>query len=380
MNSFCAYFNHGQCQSCQLIGMNYLQQLQHKEQQLKVALGEFSGITYLPSTPSPMQQFRNKAKFSVTGTVSDPIIGLLGEKDFDQGREILNCPIHVPAINAIVSQIRTFIQTANLSPYHISQRRGELKSLIIFYSQNSKEMYLRFICRSKEPVTRIQKFLPQLLQQVPELKCVSINIQPIPHAILEGEEEIILTDKKYISHQFNKIEMQLGPRAFVQTNQQVAEKLYQTASEWIKELEIESFMELFCGQGAFSFFAAPHIKSGLGIEINEFAVDIANQTAQDFHFDHLKFKSADAGSVAAEINQFNPNLILVNPPRKGLGNAVQLIQNFHANHIIYSSCSYESLAADLQQLKNHYQISRVQIFDMFPHTQHFETLVLLTKI
>ena len=96
----------------------------------------------------------------------------------------------------------------------------------------------------------------------------------------EGEEEIFITENKSITHKAGKVLFSLGPRAFVQTNQYVAEKLYSTAAEWVKQSGHKRFMELFCGQGAFSFFCAPFIENGLGIEINPAAVEVANLTAE----------------------------------------------------------------------------------------------------
>lgn len=379
MNTFCVHFNQDHCRSCQLIPLDYQLQIEQKEKTLTQALQGLSLPPLLPTIHSREQNFRNKVKLTVTGSLENPIIGLQGEEDLDQGREILDCPIHVQEINETLPVIKAFIQEAKLAPYQISLRKGELKSLIFFYSRHSKEMYLRFVCRSKEPVTRIQKYLPQLLEKIPALKCVSVNIQPIPHAILEGEEEIILSEQKSINHGYPAFEMQLGPRAFVQTNQEVAEKLYQTAAQWIQESNTNDFLELFCGQGAFSFFAAPIIKRGLGIEINPDAIKVAQQTAEKFHYQHLSFKSADAAKVDEEIRNFKPDLLLVNPPRKGLGKAVDLLVSSLPSTIIYSSCSYETLAEDLKQLQAYYDISKIQIFDMFPHTTHFETLVLLHK-
>ena len=81
----------------------------------------------------------------------------------------------------------------------------------------------------------------------------------------------------------------------MQTNQNVAAKLYETAANWVKENETRKFMELFCGQGAFSFFAAPYIESGLGIEINTDAISEARSTAARYNLNHLRFENADAG-------------------------------------------------------------------------------------
>jgi 23S rRNA (uracil747-C5)-methyltransferase len=377
MSTLCAYYNQSICRSCQLLERPYQQQVLYKEAQLKKYWPE---IELLPTVASPQWHFRHKLKLSVTGSWEQPVIGLLGDEQLDQGRELLDCPLHHPELNSLLHQLIPFIQMARLTPYHTQLRSGELKGIIGFYSSQSEQMYLRLVLRSKESVDRIKKHLPWLMQQQPKLKCISVNIQPIPHAILEGEEEIILTEASSITHQLGEISFALAPNAFVQTNQPIARTLYATAAEWAAEIQPQKFTELFSGQGAFSFFMAKVVSQGLGIEINPHAVASANANALALGLSHLQFKCADAAEMAQELKEYSPDLILVNPPRRGLGKAVELLGDSAAGHLIYSSCNHETLAADLEVLKERYQITKVQIFDMFPHTTHFETLVLLTAV
>ena len=378
MNTFCSYFNAGICRSCDLIELNDQDQLRAKEKTLLNSLAMFKG-SLEPTFYSDQQGFRNKMKMVVTGTIDAPIIGLQGEEHLDLGREILACPVHHPVLNKLIASIVAFITLAKLTPYSISTKKGELKGIIAFVSPETNEVYLRFILRSEEAITRITKFLSTLVADVPELKVISANIQPVPHAILEGEKEIFLTKNTFLNHRLNHLELQLGPQGFVQTNQKVATALYQEAALWVKESGVENFAELFCGQGAFSFFCAPYINQGLGIEINVDAVKVANETAKKSGLHHLIFKAADAASVKTELNTFHPDMILVNPPRRGLTEAVNLFNEIRPAYIIYSSCNHETLGKDIVSLTG-YRVIKVKLFDMFPHTSHFETLVLLQRL
>lgn len=377
MKTFCSYFNQNICKSCDLITKDYADQISLKEELLAKALDTLSYPPFLPAVTSSSIAFRNKAKLVVTGTLERPVIGLWGENDLDQGRELLECPLHVKEINEHLPAIKEFITKARLQPYQIAEKNGELKGIILFHSEESHETYLRFILRSKEAIDRIRKNQNDLVAKFPHLKCISVNIQPVPHALLEGETEIFITENKSILHQLGTTTFHLGPRAFVQTNQEVATRLYQTAASWVKESGLKTFMELYCGQGAFSFFAAPFIEQGLGIEINEEAVKEANHTANTFNLPHLRFKSADASQVSEEVAKFRPSVILVNPPRRGLAQAVQILLDHKPEVIIYSSCNHETLCTDLKKLGNIYDVKKIQLFDMFPNTSHFETLVQL---
>lgn len=377
MSSFCSYFNNKTCLSCRFIEVDYSTQLKNKEERLKNALSGFKGPVLLPSVKSPEQGFRNKAKLAVTGSIERPVLGLIGEKVPDEGREVLNCPVHHPAINNIISFLPEFIRLAQLRPYEIKARNGELKGLIVYFSEGSGESYLRFVMRSRESLDRIRKHFPWLIEKLPSLNCVSVNIQSIHQAILEGDEEIILSENKAILYRFKNVEMKLNPRGFVQTNQTVARQLYQTAALWVKDLNINKFAELFCGQGAFSFFIAPYVCQCIGFEINASAVEEANNTVRRLHLSNMTFRCADAAKVGRDVKEFSPDLLLVNPPRRGLGESLALFKEKLAEYIIYSSCSLESLAQDLNELAPLYEVSKVQLFDMFPHTEHFETLILL---
>jgi 23S rRNA (uracil747-C5)-methyltransferase len=376
VTTFCKHFDSGNCRSCEWITVPYADQLRKKESILIESLGLKANDPRLEATMASLQTgFRNRAKMTVTGTVENPCIGLIGTDTLDQGRELLDCPIHHPRLNEVIQALPQYIRDYQLIPYRINERKGELKGLILFYSPGSNELYLRFILRSRECVSRIRKLLPKLQEQFPFLTCVSANLQPIPHAHLDGPEEIILSDRPFIRHQLGEWTFQLSPQAFVQTNADTATRLYQTAADWVATIRPVKMLELFCGQGAFSFFASKSADSILGIEINAAAVDTANRTAKTLGLDHIRFECLQAKNAP----HFGADLILVNPPRRGLAESVQLILDQQPESLIYSSCSHESLARDLQNLSNDYSIEKIRIFDLFPHTEHFETLVLLRR-
>ena len=377
MKTFCHYYNEDICRSCSLLELDYLAQLQSKESVLREGL---KTLQFLPSIRSSEKAFRNKAKFSVTGTMENPIIGLLGGDDLDQGKEILSCPLHHSKINELLPDIKKFITNCKLAPYRISERKGELKGLILFHSSQTNQTYLRFVLRSKEPLDRMKKWIPELIATHPHLQVVTANIQPIPHAVLEGKEEIFFTEKLALEHKLGPIEIKVDPRAFIQTNETISQKLYETASSWIKDLKLSRFMELYSGLGLFSMFCASSVDSAMGLEINPSAVEEANRTAHSLGLTHLQFKCMDAEKSLNEMQKFGPEVVLVNPPRKGIGEGVKIFQQERVPYLIYSSCSHETLISDLLKLENYYQIEKVQIFDMFPHTKHFETLVLLKKV
>ena len=387
MATFCTYYDSGGCRSCELILVPYAEQIARKEAEASRRLAQAMGAEprLLPTVSSPPQRFRNRAKLSVTGTAAHPIIGLLGETDLDAGRELLACPIHHPRINQMLARMPAWIEQFQLIPYTIATQRGELKAIIAFYSSATDQMYLRFVLRSKECVARLIKLLPVLQKELPFVRCVSANLQPIPHAILEGPEEISITAESDIDHEIGGVKFALAPQAFVQTNSEVAAQLYQTAAEWIAQIHPARMLELYCGQGVFSILAAAGIADGLAVEINASAVEAAQKTAARLGLSQLRFECRDATQLPETMAHYAPDVVLVNPPRRGLGNSLAMIIAQRPQHLLYSSCSIVSLAEDLVRLNEcaaeggRYRIRQAQIFDLFPHTEHFETLLWLEK-
>ncbi len=169
----------------------------------------------------------------------------------------------------------------------------------------------------------------------------------------------------------------VDPQSFIQTNTLVAENLYSTAREWAKKIYAEDFLDLFCGFGPFSFHLKEKNNSGLGVEINPNAIKSANYLKEKLKITGLDFESRDA-QLMDELN-LDSDLVVVNPPRAGLKNSITFILRDLPKNILYSSCNIESLKTDVELLQAHYKIKKIKLFDMFPHTKHFETLMLLER-
>lgn len=385
MPSLCRLYQEGVCRSCKWIEVPYDKQLDDKMSLLVKAVQASPTCGLSPSVPSHPLGFRNKAKLQVSGTRGNVTLGLLQADDLDQGVDLTTCPIHHPKLQSLLGSLKAILDNSDVTPYRVSRRQGELKGIIAFYSPKTDEGYLRFVSRSKKIQPELERLLPGLTKEFPWLKCTTLNIQPIPHALLEGPVEIALGPKAWIEHSFGVYRVRLSPQAFVQTNQVVAEKLHQEAARWIANLREQQrptpfrVTELFCGQGAFSFFSAASADSILGIEVNEAAVSSAQENSRINSLSHLEFKQIRAEDALDSVLKFEPDLVLVNPPRRGLGSTADWILKLAPPYLIYSSCDIESLKNDLAVLERGYSISQARLFDLFPHTPHFESLLLLSR-
>ncbi|OZS76049.1 23S rRNA (uracil(747)-C(5))-methyltransferase [Providencia rettgeri] len=373
----CEKYATGQCHSCQWLTLTPEQQITEKQSQLQALLPAIDTYLFQPPVTGPQTAFRNKAKMVVSGSVEKPILGIVGRDG--QGVDLTDCPLYPDAFSDVFSAIIPFIARAGLTPYNIERKRGELKYLLLTQSHYSGKFMLRFVLRSEKKIEQLKKALPWLQEQFPLLAVITANIQPVHMAILEGEDEIFLTEQRTLREEFNQVPLFIRPQGFFQTNPIVAAKLYQTAREWVKALDIDSLWDLFCGVGGFGLHCAEKDTHLTGIEISAPAIASAQQSADELGLKHVEFKALDSTRFATA-NQDIPQLILVNPPRRGIGKELcDFLSHVQPEYILYSSCNAQTMAQDLQLLAG-YQVCKVQLFDLFPHTAHFEVLTLLKRI
>ena len=384
----CAHFLAGRCQSCQWLAQPYATQLQNKQQQLAALLADFTPFQLLTPIASNEQGFRYKAKMVVLSTVDGPLLGIVNQQG--EPIDLADCPLYPENFAPVFASIKDFITLAKLQPYQVKERQGELKFILLSQSQHSGCFMLRFVLRSKNHVTAIQKHLPSLLAQLPALAVVSINLQPLPAALLEGAEEIVLTPQRLLREQLNQVPLYLSPQSFFQTNPSLAAALYQTAATWAVELQqqgepLTQIWDLFCGVGGFGLHLARQLTQSTGqqptlcgIEIAAAAIASAEQAASELGLTKVSFQALDSAAFAHAAAQA-PDLLVVNPPRRGLGAALCAdITRLQPRFVLYSSCNAQSLAADLALLSG-YRLVKAQLFDLFAHSSHAEVLTLLVR-
>ncbi|EPL9570333.1 23S rRNA (uracil(747)-C(5))-methyltransferase RlmC [Providencia rettgeri] len=372
----CEKYIAGECRSCQWLELSPEQQITQKQQQLSALLPTIDPAIFAAPVTGPQTGFRNKAKMVVSGSVERPTLGIVGKDG--AGVDLTGCPLYPASFSDVFSVITPFIARAGLTPYNIERKRGELKYVLLTQSWHTGRFMLRFVLRSAKKLEQLKNALPWLQAQLPQLEVITANIQPVHMAILEGEEEVFLTEQRTLREEFNQVPLFIRPQSFFQTNPVVAAKLYQTARDWVNALDIHSLWDLFCGVGGFGLHCAEKDTRLTGIEISAPAIASAQQSANELGLKHVEFKALDSTHFATA-NQDIPQLILVNPPRRGVGQALcDYLSHMQPEYILYSSCNAQTMAQDLQLLSG-YQACKVQLFDLFPHTAHFEVLTLLKR-
>lgn len=373
----CALYTAGTCRSCQWLDKPYLQQLADKQRDLSDLLSDLPVAEWCEPVTGPESAFRNKAKMVVSGSVERPLLGMLHRDGTPV--DLCECPLYPASFPAVFSVLKIFIARAGLTPYNVARKRGELKFLLLTESQKDGGMMLRFVLRSDAKLAQLRAALPWLQQQLPQLKVISANIQPVHMAILEGDTEIPLTDVQRLEEDFNHVPLFIRPQSFFQTNPVVAEKLYATARDWVRGRgDIRSMWDLFCGVGGFGLHCATPQMKLTGIEISAEAIACAKESAVRLGLENVEFQALDSTGFATGKGEV-PDLVLVNPPRRGIGKALcEYLSHMAPDTILYSSCNAQTMAQDLALLPD-YHILRVQLFDMFPHTAHYEVMALLVR-
>ncbi|MEE3649635.1 MULTISPECIES: 23S rRNA (uracil(747)-C(5))-methyltransferase RlmC [unclassified Brenneria] len=372
----CARYSAGTCRSCQWLEKAYPQQLSEKQQHLADLLQSRTVRQWLPVCPSAQTAFRNKAKMVVSGSVERPLLGMLHRDG--TAVDLCDCPLYPAGFLPVFDVLKTFIAKAGLTPYNVARRRGELKYLLLTQSTLSGAFMLRFVLRSESKLAPLRAALPWLRQQLPQLEVISANIQPVHQAIMEGKTEIVLSEASSLAEALNRVPLHIRPQSFFQTNPQVAAALYATARDWVAELNIRSMWDLFCGVGGFGLHcASPQVRL-TGIEISPEAIACARRSARQLGLTQVEFQALDSTQFATAKAEI-PDLVLVNPPRRGIGGELcAYLSRMAPDYILYSSCNAESMAKDMAELDD-YRVLRVQLFDMFPHTAHYEVLALLQR-
>jgi 23S rRNA (uracil747-C5)-methyltransferase len=377
----CAHFAAGECRSCTWLGRGYDDQLVAKQAATR-ALLDAPALVWEDPVTSRHAGFRNKAKMVVAGPAASPTLGILDPRG--AGVDLRDCGLHVPVVADALPVLAAFVTRADLTPYDVAgdlpvTQRGELKHLLVTGSPDG-ELMVRVVVRSRSTEARVRKHLAWLREQLPHLRVVTLNVQPDHRAVLEGDLEIVLTGDDTLPMRLGAITLHLRPRSFFQTNTDVAAALYRTAVDWTAALGPRRVVDLYCGVGGFALHLAAPGRAVTGVEISADAIASAERSRDEAGLPgEIAFAVGDATAPAHAGLLGGADLVVVNPPRRGLGHELaRRLEESGVPHLLYSSCNPESLARDLADLAS-YEPVRGRLLDMFPQTPHAEVLLLLSR-
>ncbi len=379
---FCPYFQN--CGGCDFAHMAYAEQLAVKRQIVADAItriGGFSDVFVSETLGAPKRErYRNKMVFPLGKNKKGKVCGGFYAPGSHKLIPLDDCRQGDSAAAMWLSETVSFLNDHNISVYDEASHKGLARRFFLRLAEGTKEaMAVLTINGNTLPYA---EELAERLLAVPAdftLKSILLNIHKEPNNLLLGKENKLLFGREYIEDTLGGLRFHISPHSFYQINPLQTEHLYQTALDLAKLSGNETILDLYCGIGTISLFAAKCAGRVFGVVAAPQAIENAKENAKRNGICNAEFILGKAEEVAPDLAKENPAVIFLDPPRKGADpKALSAILTMAPQKVVYISCNPATLARDLATLcEKDYKIETVIPVDMFPNTSHVETIALL---
>ena len=378
----CALYE--ECGGCQLQHLSYEAQLRAKRAQVVDALTHIGKLPQIPVRETLRAEepwnYRNKMQFPIGRNSGQIVIGC-----FAQGSHTIinteNCHIQRAENNDLANAAREIAKQLHIPVYNEDTHKGVLRHIVGRVGRSNNLMAVIVTATKQLPCAK--NFVRMLRERLPNLVSVHQNIQTYRNNVIMGRDTQLLWGRPTIIDSLGRLNFHISPRSFFQVNTRQAERLYEQALSYADLHGTETVIDAYCGTGTITLFLAQKARKVYGIEIVQPAILDAQKNARDNHVKNAEFIVGDATAVMPALYKqgIRPNVVVVDPPRAGCTETVlRTFANMKPQRIVYVSCNPATLARDLAILKElGYLAQEVQPVDLFPHTSHVETVVLLTK-
>ena len=370
------------CGGCSCRHMTYSATLEAKRQQVADCLQRIAG---LPVEVFPVMgmddpyAYRNKTALPVSGTVENPMLGFYAPRSHAV-IPVASCPNAMPPANQIAEAFLSWMKEYRLEPYQEESHKGLIRHLVIRVNRAGESMVTvvingRHLPHQEDLVARLQPL---------GVVSVFLNLNRSRTNVILSDSFQLIFGRQTLQDQLCDLRYELSPAAFFQINPLQTEKLYRTALSFADLTPEETLCDVYCGAGTISLMMAAHCKSVIGIEVVPSAVDNARQNAVDNGIANAQFHAGKAEELLPPFvqNGLRADVIVVDPPRKGLDPAViHAVAEAAPSRVVYVSCNPATLARDAGLFASvGYQVKKVQPVDMFCWTSGVETVVLLSRV
>ena len=293
---------------------------------------------------------------------------------------VSDCLIEDKVADQIIVTIRKLLKSFKIRPYDEDTGRGTLRHVLVRRGRRSGEI-LVVLVTAHGMLPGKRNFVRALLQQHPDITTVVQNINAGQTSLVLGPHSEVLYGPGYIREQLGDFTFRISPRAFYQINPVQTEVLYRTALDYAGLTGKETVVDAYCGTGTIGIFASRNAARVIGVENNRDAVRDAISNAKANRADNVRFYTADASDFLQGMAKAgeHADVVILDPPRAGSDERfLSAVTTVAPERVVYVSCNPETLARDLGYLTRHgYRVERIQPVDMFPHTEHIETVCLL---
>lgn len=369
------------CGGCQYQGMEYPQQLRRKQKKTEDLLKKFGKVSPVIGMEQPYF-YRNKVHAVFDRDRKGNIISGIYEANTHHVIPVEECLIEDEKCQEIIRTIRGMLKSFKIKTYDEDTGYGLLRHVLVRRGFQTGQIMVVLVIGSPVFPSK-NNFVKSLRKTYPEISTVVLNINDKKTSMVLGERENTIYGPGYIRDILCGCTFRISPKSFYQVNPVQTEILYQTAIEYAGLTGKETVIDAYCGIGTIGLVAARKAGKVIGVELNKDAVRDARINAKENAIKNARFYQGDAGDFMVSMADAGEkaDVVFMDPPRAGstqefLSSAVKL----QPSRIVYVSCNPETLARDLKYLvKNKYQVKKIQPVDMFPFTEHIETIVLLSK-
>lgn len=386
----------GKCGGCSIMQMRYEAQLAWKEKRVRDALIRIGGFdemeTDLALHPIAGMDnpyyYRNKSQFPVgTDGEGNPLMGFYARHSH---RIVENdaCRIADPMHEIVRKTVLQWIRDFRIPVYDETTGAGLVRHLLIRTGHATGEISVCLVAARKN-LPHIGELI-QDLEKIDGMTSIAVNVNSARSNVILGKDTFAFHGRMTIRDRIGKMEYAISPRSFYQVNPVQTEKLYAEAVRCAGLTGKEIVWDLYCGIGTISLAMASHAKQVCGVEVIPEATADAEENARRNGIDNVRFMTGRAEDILPkfvknhpEDASAKPDVIVVDPPRKGCDSAcLETMLSMHPERIVYISCNPSTLARDLNILcgKKEYRLASVLPVDMFPHSCHVETVVLMSKV
>ena len=324
--------------------------------------------------------YRNKVQYPVGfDKEGKPCFGIFANRTHDIV-QIDKCYIQSEKSQEIAKYVFQLWIENDLSIYNEKTRKGLLRHIVIKNGFKTEEFMCVLVINGTDFDNKA-KIINSIINKFSMIKTIVLNINTDNTNVIMGKNNVILYGDGIIEDILGDYRFKISPLSFYQVNPIQAEKLYNIAVDYANISKEDIVFDLYCGIGTISLFMSKFAKKIYGIEIVEEAVKAAKENAELNDVRNADFIAGDVELVLDNLinnKGIIPNVVMVDPPRKGLdNNSIQNLLKVKANKIIYISCNPATLVRDLAKLENAYDIVNIKPVDMFPYTSHVEVCALL---
>lgn len=369
------------CGGCQLTNMTYDKQLSFKQAKVIKLLGKYCRVSEIIGMDEPFH-YRNKVQAAFGVTRSGQIISGVYQSGTHKIVKTDSCLIEDKTADEIIVFIRSLIKSFKLSVYNENTGRGFLRHILVKRAFGTGEIMVVLVT-GNEPFKSKNGFLRVLLERFPDIKTVVQSINDRFTSLVLGDRETVLYGDGYITDKLMGKLFRISARSFYQINYAGTEKLYGKALEFAGLTGKERVIDAYSGVGTIGILASENAGEVISVELNKDAVRDARTNAAINGVKNIRFYCADAAEFLFDMseNGEKADVVIMDPPRAGSTPVfLKSVVKASADKIVYVSCNPETLARDLAFLtRNGYKVRKIQPVDMFPHTSHVETVVLMSR-